>query len=123
MTLSSKTAQVIVEEISGIIGRRINMMNADGIIIATTDPARLDTFHAAAKKIIDEDLDEIVVYSNTEYPGALQGTNIAVRFQNKPVAVIGVTGPYREVIKYGRMLKKMTEILMLDEYKAIWTSA
>lgn len=116
MTLSSKTAQVIVEEISGIIGRRINMMNADGIIIATTDPARLDTFHAAAKKIIDEDLDEIVVYSNTEYPGALQGTNIAVRFQNKPVAVIGVTGPYREVIKYGRMLKKMTEILMLDEY-------
>lgn len=116
MTLSIKTAKIIVEEISGIIGRQINMMNAEGTIIASTDPARLGTFHAAAKKLIDENLNEITVHSDTEYKGALPGTNIAVRFKDKPVAVIGVTGPYTEVVKYGQMLKKMTEILIRDEY-------
>ncbi|MGI5173197.1 helix-turn-helix domain-containing protein [Treponema sp. OMZ 840] len=116
MTLSTKTAKIIVEEISGIIGRQINMMNAEGIIIASTDAARVGTFHAAAKKIIDENLSEITVHSDTEYAGALSGTNIAVRFKGAPVAVIGVTGPYQEVVKYGQMLKKMTEILMRDEY-------
>lgn len=116
MTLSIKTAKIIVEEISGIIGRQINMMNAEGTIIASTDPARLGTFHAAAKRLIDENLNEITVHSDTEYKGALPGTNIAVRFKDKPVAVIGVTGPYTEVVKYGQMLKKMTEILIRDEY-------
>lgn len=116
MTLSIKTAKIIVEEISGIIGRQINMMNAEGTIIASTDPVRLGTFHAAAKKIIDENLNEITVHSDSEYRGALPGTNIAVRFKNRPVAVIGVTGPYTEVVKYGQMLKKMTEILIRDEY-------
>lgn len=116
VTLSTKTAKIIVEEISGIIGRQINMMNAEGIIIASTDDARVGTFHAAAKKIIDEDLSGITVYSDTEYAGALPGTNIAVRFNGMPVAVIGVTGHYQEVGKYGQILKKMTEILMRDEY-------
>ena len=48
--------------------------------------------------------------------GALPETNIAVRFHEKSAAVIGVTGRKQDVDKYGGILKKMTEILMLNIY-------
>lgn len=39
-----------------------------------------------------------------------------MRFHEKPAAVIGVTGRKQDVDKYGGILKKMTEILMLNIY-------
>lgn len=37
--LSTQSAQRIVAEIGGIVGQNINMMDAQGYIIASTDPA------------------------------------------------------------------------------------
>ena len=39
--LSTQSAQRIVAEIGGIVGQNINMMDAQGYIIASTDPARI----------------------------------------------------------------------------------
>ncbi|HEX3022544.1 MAG TPA: sugar diacid recognition domain-containing protein, partial [Lachnospiraceae bacterium] len=44
------------------------------------------------------------------------GTNLAINFHDEIVGVIGVTGPYQQVSKYGQIIKKMTEILILDQY-------
>lgn len=116
MYISKRNATYIVEEISKIIGEKINMMNADGIIIASSDINRIGTFHAAAKELIDHKLQEVIVKNESEYEGALPGLNLAINFQDEIVGVIGVTGPYDEVAKYGQILKKMTEILLLDQY-------
>lgn len=91
-------------------------MNADGIIIASTDMERIGTFHAAAKELVDLKLQEVIVKNDTQYEGARPGINLAVNFQEEIVGVIGVTGPYQEVAKYGQIIKKMTEILILDHY-------
>ena len=56
------------------------------------------------------------MHSTTEYSRTLPGTNISVRFHEKSAAVIGVTGRKQDVDKYGGILKKMTEILMLNIY-------
>ncbi len=116
MQISVRTAMSIVEEISGIIGQKINVMDENGIIIASSDVSRVGTFHEAAKKLIDSGEQEISVRYDHEYKGSLAGTNIAVIFQEKIVGVVGVTGPYQEVIKYGQIIRKMTEILLRDEY-------
>jgi carbohydrate diacid regulator len=116
MNISKRSATYIVQEISKIIGQKINMMNAEGVIIASTDIERIGTFHAAAKELVDLRLQEVVVKSGTEYEGARPGINLAINFQDEIVGVIGVTGPYLEVAKYGQIIKKMTEILMLDQY-------
>jgi carbohydrate diacid regulator len=116
MYISKRNATYIVQEISKIIGEKINMMNADGVIIASSDVNRIGDFHAAAKEIIDFNLQEVVVKSDSEYEGARPGLNLAINFQDEIVGVIGVTGPYQEVSKYGQIIKKMTEILILDQY-------
>ncbi|MHB8129463.1 MAG: CdaR family transcriptional regulator [Mobilitalea sp.] len=116
MYISKRSATYIVQEISKIIGEKINMMNADGIIIASSDLERIGTFHGAAKELVDLRLQEVIVKSDIEYKGARPGINLAVNFQEEIVGVIGVTGPYQEVAKYGQIIKKMTEILMLDHY-------
>lgn len=116
MQISKRNATYIVQEISKIIGEKINMMNADGIIIASSDANRIGTFHAAAKELIDHKLQEVIVKNESEYEGARPGLNLAINFQEEIVGVIGVTGPYNKVAKYGQIIKKMTEILLLDQY-------
>lgn len=116
MNISKRNANYIVQEISKIIGEKINMMNADGIIVASSDENRVGSFHAAAKELIDQKLQEVVVKSDSEYAGARPGLNLAINFQDEIVGVIGVTGPYEKVAKYGHIIKKMTEILLLDQY-------
>lgn len=39
-----------------------------------------------------------------------------VYFENEIIGVIGITGDYKEVEKYGRIIKKMTEILIKEAY-------
>lgn len=116
MYISKRNAAYIVEEISKIIGEKINMMNDEGVIIASSDAKRIGSYHAAAKELIENNLQKIVVKNDFEYEGARSGINLAVNFEDKIVGVIGVTGPYENVSKYGQILKKMTEILILDQY-------
>ncbi|MEF9866136.1 MAG: sugar diacid recognition domain-containing protein [Oscillospiraceae bacterium] len=114
MHIAKRNAEQIVKEISGVIGESVNMMNADGIIIASTDESRVGTFHEAAKKLVDERLSELIVHGDSDYVGARGGTNLPVMIGGEIVGVVGVTGPYTQVVKYGQIIKKMTEILLLD---------
>ncbi len=114
MKIPKHSSKRIVEEISGVIGQQVNMMNELGIIIASTDPARIGTFHGGAKRIIDERLSSLTVLDVDEYLGARPGINLPIEYQGDIVGVIGVTGPAEQVKKYGQIIKKMTEILILD---------
>lgn len=118
MNLSRQYAQNIVTEINSVIGESINIMNDKGIIIASSNPNRVGTFHGGAKKIINENLDQLLVSFDGEYEGSFTGTNIPIEFNNKIVGVIGVTGPDEEVLKYGKIIKKMSEILFLEQFYA-----
>ena len=48
MLLAARQAQDIVEDIGAIVRQNINMMDGDGVIIASTDPTRLGNFHEGA---------------------------------------------------------------------------
>lgn len=114
MQLSTKNAQQIVSEISAIIGQNVNMMNQAGIIIASTDPSRIGSFHPVAKQIIDNGLEELYVSADMESRQMRMGLNLPIVFEEQVVGVIGITGEYQKVVKYGQIVKKMTEILLVD---------
>ncbi|NLY08928.1 MAG: hypothetical protein GXZ11_03385, partial [Tissierellia bacterium] len=46
-------ASQIVNNIKGIINQDLNFMDRRGVIIASTDPNRVNTFHEAAKACVD----------------------------------------------------------------------
>lgn len=50
MLLSQENARRIVEENGRAIGRDINIMDGNGVIVASTDPARINSVHEAARR-------------------------------------------------------------------------
>jgi carbohydrate diacid regulator len=116
MNISRKIAFQIVTDISEIIHRPINMMDERGIIIASTDPGRIGAYHAAAHRIVTGRLRELVIFDDDEYEGARKGINLPVMLNGDIAGVIGVTGEYAEVSQYSRIIKRMTEILLLENY-------
>lgn len=116
MDLSSAVAMNIINEMRPIISRDINIIDARGIIIASTDPQRIGQLHTAAKMLIEQKLEEIAIDDDTAYQGARQGINLPILFKDQVIGVIGITGDVDEVSKYGHILKKMTEILLMNQY-------
>ena len=49
MKLSTALAQEIVQNIKDVLHKEINFMNEEGIIIASTDPARLQHRHGGQR--------------------------------------------------------------------------
>jgi len=113
--LSVQQAQNIVEEIGAIVKQNINMMNEHGCIIASTDLSRVGHFHEGAKRIIDEHRAELYIDPDMATETMRMGINLPISHMKKIVGVIGITGTYEEVIGYGQVVKKMTEILIREK--------
>lgn len=112
MILSKEDATEIVNELSSLIGQKINIIGSDGIIIANSNPARVGDFHEATWVIIQNHLDELVVVNDTQYKGTIAGTNLPIIIDGEIIGVVGVTGPHEIAKTYGKIVKRMTEMLI-----------
>lgn len=115
LDISHHLAQDIVMEIKEIIHQDINYINTEGVIIASTVQNRVGTFHGGGKRVINTKRYLVINYDG-EYKGALKGINIPIYFKNKITGVIGITGDKKEVENYGKIMKKMTELMIKDAY-------
>lgn len=107
-------AQNIVERMKEIIQQEINFFSTTGTIIASTDPTRIGQEKHEGAIAAMKEKDIIIISYDNEYAGAKQGINLPVSFQSKIVGAIGITGKHNEVIQYGKIIKQMTEILILN---------
>ena len=114
MKLSQQHAMKIVLEINKIIEHKVNIIAPNGTIIASSNEARIGTYHEGAHKLVEQQLEELIIHSDEEYIGARKGVNFPIIVNNEVLGVIGVTGSYEEVAKYGRVVKRLTEILLLE---------
>ena len=114
MQISHTVAREIAEQLSETIGHKINMMDTSGVIIASSDSTRIGQIHGGAIKLINEGLPYLIVEDDTQFEGARSGVNLPIVFENEVVGTIGITGPVDQVLQYGKIIKRMTEILLLD---------
>ena len=122
MELRVQQARAIVHEINTVLPQKINLMNKDGIIIASTDPERIHTFHGGAARVIRENLDELRIYRENEYPGTRPGTNFMLQVEGVPIGVLGITGSYESILPIANVIRKMTELLVHEqEYQRMQT--
>ncbi|MDY3006684.1 sugar diacid recognition domain-containing protein [Anaerococcus porci] len=115
MKINENLAQNIVESLKDTIKQDINFMDQDGIIIASTDLKRIGSIHNGAIECITLGRTIGIIYDN-EYPGAKKGVNLPVKFDKETIGVIGISGEYEIVKKYGTIIKRMTEILIKEEW-------
>lgn len=116
MILSDELAQKIVNTVMNLVHINVNIFNREGIIIATGHPHRYKTFHKGAKDVIDtESMIEIYPHELPLYPGALQGVNLPIVFDDQIIGVVGVFGHPDEVRSIGYLVKTITELILEQE--------
>ncbi|KSU57070.1 hypothetical protein AS034_21770 [[Bacillus] enclensis] len=115
MVISSQIAQSIVEETVKVIHRNINFMNSDASIIASVDQDRIGDFHEGALKVL-QTKQTVIIHEDDEFKGAKKGVNLPVYLNNRILGVIGITGEPNEVVQFGEVIKRMTEILLKEAH-------
>ena len=115
MNLDPQIAETIVDNLKDVINHEINLFDTTGTIIASTDRARIGTTHEGAR-LAAETQQPVPIDSEHQFKGARHGINVPVMFQDAAVAVIGITGERAEVEPFGNVIKKMTEILIRENW-------
>lgn len=118
MDLDPQIAETIVTNLKGIINHEISLFDTAGTIIASTDRRRIGTSHDGARLAI-RTKQTISTDDDHEYKGAKRGINVPVVFNDSVVAVVGITGRREEVEPFGNVIKKMTEILIRENWEQI----
>lgn len=118
MDIDPRIASTIVENIKGALSHDINFFDTNGHIIASTDPARIDTDHEAAR-LAARTGQSVAVDADHPFAGARDGINVPVMQGDAVIAVIGITGERAEVEPFGNVIKKMTEILVRENLEQV----
>ncbi|RAI33351.1 hypothetical protein CH338_22705 [Rhodoplanes elegans] len=116
MHISPDLAQRIVDIIIPVVHRNVNLMDLRGQIIASGHPHRIGTVHMGARIAIEHgETIEIFPDELARYPGALQGINMPIIQDERPIGVVGVFGDPPEVRATAQLVKMITELVLERE--------
>lgn len=113
MRIEAAECQKIVDRVIIILGKNINIMNDQGIIIASGNKKRIGTYHEAAK-LAAHTKKEIMVDTDTRFVGCKKGINLPIYNVNEVIGVIGITGEPTEVKGYGVIVKELVEMMIQE---------
>ncbi|MFW5991957.1 MAG: sugar diacid recognition domain-containing protein, partial [Halanaerobiaceae bacterium] len=117
MRLNQDLAQRVVDKTMNVLGKNINIMNHEGIIIGSGDKKRLNTFHEVAKEVVESGTPCIISSEEaSKFQGVKAGINLPVKFQEDIIGVVGITGKVEEVKGYGQIVKNMVELILQQEF-------
>ena len=106
MLLESLAKELVSVTSELVGGRTINIMNPDGIIVASTETERIGTFHQGALeaaqtgKRVDIRRDQL-----DRYPGAKEGCNMPLRVGGSIIGVVGIYGDPAEIQYLAHLLE------------------
>lgn len=114
MQLDKPTAQKIVQRAMKIIHYSVNVMDHDGVIIASGNPERLGQRHTGAVLALREnrvvEVDESLAQKwNFE---AQPGINLPIQYMGKIIGVVGISGEPVQVKQYAELVKMAAELIV-----------
>jgi len=107
-------AQKIVDATMEVIdNRNVNIMDRNGLIIASGEKNRINTYHKGADDVIKSGkIIEIYPKETAAYPGAKEGVNMPIQAGGKILGVVGVHGDPNEVRIVAKLVKKAVELTL-----------
>lgn len=114
MILSGDLANHFIDKITSYSKYNINIMNAQGIIIAASmEKNRIGSFHEVAYKMIQEHIPELITEPGPHhYLGTKYGMNVLLQYGHETIGVVGMTGIPAEVEPLIRMVKLSLETMI-----------
>ncbi|WP_070121246.1 sugar diacid recognition domain-containing protein [Bacillus marinisedimentorum] len=117
MVLNKEIAQEIVERTMAIIGKNINVMNEEGIIIGSGQKDRIGKIHDGALLVVQENRKvEITSREAAKLKGSKAGVNLPIVHEKQIVGVVGITGDPKEVYQYGELVKMAAEVTLQQAF-------
>ncbi|MGJ7919070.1 CdaR family transcriptional regulator [Neobacillus sp. LXY-4] len=113
MKMNKVLAQEIANKVMKVIPYNVNIMDDIGLIIGSGDSDRIGTYHQGAIAAIE--CGTIVSVFNSE-GGAKPGVNIPIRFKNKIIGVIGISGDPNTVSPFAELVRVTAELLITQEF-------
>ncbi len=107
----------------GIISHSVNVMDSNGVIIASGNPQRLFQRHEGAVLALAENRVVEIDRATAEHlKGVRPGINLPFSFRNQRVGVIGISGEPAEVRAYAELVKMAAEMMveqaaLLDQHQ------
>ena len=77
MNISQNLATNILYHMKDIINQDLNYIDINGTIIASTDPKRVSTFHAASLECVKKGK-YVIIENDIQYEGSRKGINIPI---------------------------------------------
>lgn len=108
--ITSELAQPIAEAMASNTGYNVNIMDADGTIVGSSDPKRLGQLHPAAVRALESG-QAIEVLSDGDSEKA--GINLPLPYGGGFVGVVGITGPVDRVRPLAGLARSYV-VLLLD---------
>ncbi|WP_118185412.1 sugar diacid recognition domain-containing protein [Paraburkholderia phosphatilytica] len=113
MEIDSRLAREIVERTASVMPFDVNVMDAGGSILASTDPARIGSLHAGAQLVLaGRRTVEIDASMAKGLPGARPGINLPLSVRGQICGVIGITGEPDDVRRFGELLRVTAEMML-----------
>lgn len=111
--ISKAIAQQIVDTVKDVCNQNINFIDEKGMIIASTDSTRINTFHQIGYEVVMKG-ETIEVADDDSFLGTRKGINIPITYNGNIIAVIGISGEVEAVRKYAYLAQKITDILLKE---------
>lgn len=111
-SLDAENAQKIADGIMQIIPYNINIMDHDGIIIASGDEKRIGSIHQGAVKALEMQK-PYVVYKDTETER--KGINLPIVYNKNIVGIIGISGDVEDVMQIGQIVVVTAQLMIENQ--------
>ncbi len=111
--ITRQLAEEIVAQTMIRLNRNLNVMDTNGMILASGETERIEKIHEAAAQVAKSG--EILWIEETDlaaWHGVKPGVNLPIYFQEKLVGVIGITGNPDELKEISTLVQLTTEMMV-----------
>ena len=112
--IDAALAHRFIEQVTKYTTYNVNIMNENGIIIASRNPKREGQYHVIAHQILLSGKEQMEIQSDT-YPGVQAGLNMVIEVDGVREGVVGVTGKPDEIRPVALMVKMAIETMLRYE--------
>lgn len=102
----------LIDRISNFTDYNVNIMDENGILVASRMKERIGSFHEVAFDIINGTEDIVMVDMDNPENGVKAGVNMAIYTNKNKVGVVGVTGSPDTVLAVAKIIKMSVEVMM-----------
>lgn len=111
MQITYEFGAEVIQKLRRHLNVPINIMNTEGLIVASTDDSRIGHMHRGAKQVLKEKRDIILSPEDlASYPGTKPGVNLPMYHFQEIVGVIGITGHPDQVLQAANIIRTAVEM-------------